>query len=581
MEVETIDVASAPVQNETIELDEKMKTRIKIILLLVLLFGYVVVSLAQTNLNDINYVATSSFVPTVKDAIKFSDIPDIKDTVKKIENIKYGINDNPLFPKYQVQSIDAAKMQNEPLTKLYSSLLKVGYGPFYSMPYGEFWAGNRRSRDRSFGAHLRHLSSATHLQDVGYGGFSENSASVFGKQFYRKHTLTGDFNYDRQAVRYYGYDTSLVKITDKDFAKQVYQLFEPKVRFQSHFSDSTHLNYDVGLAYYNLTNLYRESENSIKLNALTSMFINKEKLNIGLNTDFYNHKQGHDTLNDLIVSLSPSFEAGGKKWHAEIGLSGTLDNFKGKSRVYAYPKLNVEYDVFEGVIIPYGGISGGLIKNSMRSLTGENPFVDTTLSYVNTNNKYNFFGGLKGNISSNTSYDARVTYSQYDSMYFYMINYGSPVLLYNQFDVVYDNASLMTVGGQLKYRFKEKINLIAKGNYYLWTTKNLTRAYSKPDFDMTFTGVYNMQSKIIIKANIYVMGAQWAFSADTKSSPFTIADKEVKAWVDGGLEVEYRYSKMLSFFARFNNIANQRYYRWERYPTQKFNGMIGLTFVPF
>jgi hypothetical protein len=581
MELETIDVSTATVQKGSIELDEKMKTRIKIILLLVLLFGYVVVSLAQTNLNDINYVATSSFVPTVKDAIKFSDIPEIKDTVKKIENIKYGITDNPLFPKYQVQTIDPAKMQNEPLTKLYRSLIKVGYGPFYSMPYGEFWIGNRRSRDRSYGAHLRHLSSATHLQDVGYGGFSENSASVFGKQFYRKHTLSGDFNYDRQAVRYYGYDTSLVKITDKDFAKQVYQLFEPKVRFQSHFSDSTHLNYDVGLAYYNLTNLYRESENNVKLNALTSMFINKEKLNIGLNTDFYNHKQGHDTLNDLIVSLSPSFEAGGKKWHAEIGLSGTLDNFKGKSRVYAYPKLNVEYDVFEGVIIPYGGISGGLIKNSMRSLTSENPFVDTTLSYVNTNNKYNFFGGLKGNISSNTSYDARVTYSQYDSMYFYMINYGSPVLLYNQFDVVYDNASLMTVGGQLKYRFKEKVNLIAKGNYYLWTTKNLTRAYSKPDFDMTFTGVYNMQSKIIIKANIYVMGAQWAFSADTKSSPFTIADKEVKAWVDGGLEVEYRYSKMLSFFARFNNIANQRYYRWERYPTQKFNGMIGLTFVPF
>jgi hypothetical protein len=34
--------------------------------------------------------------------------------------------------------IDAAKMQNEPLSKLYHSLLKVGMGT-YTTPYGEFW----------------------------------------------------------------------------------------------------------------------------------------------------------------------------------------------------------------------------------------------------------------------------------------------------------------------------------------------------------------------------------------------------------------------------------------------------------
>jgi outer membrane receptor protein involved in Fe transport len=57
--------------------------------------------------------------------------------------------------------------------------------------------------------------------------------------------------------------------------------------------------------------------------------------------------------------------------------------------------------------------------------------------------------------------------------------------------------------------------------------------------------------------------------------------KLLNGWGDMNLEAEYRYSKMLSFFARFNNIANQRYYRWERYPTQKLSFMIGLTFIPF
>ena len=152
------------------------------------------------------------------------------------------------------------------------------------------------------------------------------------------------------------------------------------------------------MSYYNLQNLYRETENNIKFNGTGSMFINKEKLNVGFLADFYNHKQSRDTLNDLIVSISPSFEAGGSKWHADIGLTGTLDNFKDKTRFYFFPKLNVFYNVYENMVIPYAGVNGGLIKNSFRSLSKENMFVDTTLNYTNTNNKYNAFIGLRGNL---------------------------------------------------------------------------------------------------------------------------------------------------------------------------------------
>lgn len=557
------------------------KESIRLVLILIMLLGYVAVTLAQTNLHDINYVATSSFVPTIKDAVKYSDIPEIKDSVKRIGNIKYGIQSNPLFPKYQVQTIDAAKMQNEPLTKLYSALLKGGYGPFYSMPYGEFWVGNKRNRDKSFGAHLKHFSSNTHLEDHGYGGFSDNSANVYGKQFYKKHTLSGDFNYERNAFRYYGFDTSVNKITDKDFAKQRYQIFEPKIRLQSHYTDSTHINHDIGLSFYNLGNLNRETENNIKLGVFTSMFLNKEKLNIALNTDYYNHKQSNDTINDLIVNLSPSFEASGKKWNAEIGLAATLDQFKDTAKFYVYPKLNVQYNIYENIIIPYAGISGGLKKNSMRSLTTENAFVDTTINYNNTNNKYNFFLGLKGDISSNTAYDAKVSYGQYQNMHFYAINYKSADQLYNQFDVIYDNATLINVSGALTYKYKEKVNLMAKGNYYLYSPENLERAYHKPDFDMTFSCLYNIQSKLILKADVYLMGNQWALSRTKLDTSTVLLPKQIKGWVDVSLEAEYRYSKMMSFFIKAGNIANQRYYRWENYPTQRFNFMFGLTFVPF
>lgn len=562
-------------------LSGKQKRQIEWILIVLMILGYAMATLAQTGLNDLSFIADSKFQPTIKDAKKFSDLPEIKDSVKRIENIKYGITSSPIFPKYQTQPIDAAKLQNEPLNKLYHSLLKLGYGPFYNMPYGEFWIGNTRAKESSYGAHLKHFSSTTHLKDAGYGGFSDNEINVFGKRFYKKHTLSGDLNYERNVIHYYGYDTKLNTLDDKNYTRQRYQLFEPKIQLLSHYTDSTHINHNINLSYYNLQNLYRESENNIKLNALGSMFLNKEKLNIGFLTDFYNHKQANDSMNDLIVSINPSFEANGKKWHADMGLTGTLDNFNKVTRFYFYPQLNLHYDIYENMVIPYAGVTGGLIKNSMRSLTRENAFVDTTINYKNTNNKYNLFGGLRGNLSSSTSYDAKVNFAQYDNLHFFVIDYNGPNMVYNQFDVVYDNTSVLTVSGQLKYQHKEKLNLIGKGSYYIYKTKTLTRAYHKPDFDLTGSVIYNLQSKIILRADLFFMGKQWALTQLDDGTTTTLKPKQINGWADINLEAEYRYSKMLSFFARVNNIAGQRYYRWERYPSQRFNFMLGLTFVPF
>ena len=62
------------------------KNQIQWLLICLLSLGYALAAVAQSNLNDLNFAATSSFVPTIKDAIKFSDVPEIKDSVKRIDN---------------------------------------------------------------------------------------------------------------------------------------------------------------------------------------------------------------------------------------------------------------------------------------------------------------------------------------------------------------------------------------------------------------------------------------------------------------------------------------------------------------
>lgn len=560
---------------------KKRKRFLQFLFIVVLLLGYVTAVMGQTNMNDINFQAESEFQPTIKDAVKYSDIPEIRDTVKRINNSTYGIASNPLFPKYEVAPITPAKMQNEPLSKLYHSMIKVGYGPVYNMPYGELWYNSLRSREMAYGVHYKHFSSMSQMDKVGYSGFSDNEAEIFAKKFYKKHTLSGDFNYKRNVVNYYGFDNELNHIDNKNYTKQRFQLFEPSVQLQSHYTDSSKINHSIKLSYYNLQDIYNSAENNIKLFSELGTYINKEHFHVNVLADYYNHKKSNDTINDFIFTLNPYFEANGKKWHADLGLAATVDAFGSKTKFYFYPQLNVFYDVYESIIVPYAGASGGLIKNSYRSLTNENPFINPNVHYANTHNKFNVFGGLRGNLSYNTSYDAKVSYGQYDSLQFFVIDYSDLTQLDNKFNVVYDNTSLLNVSGQVKYQYKEKIHFIAKGNYYLYKTKNLIRAYHKTDYDITLSAIYNLKSKIIIKGDVFAIGNQWALTEVKDGEIYKTEPKLLNSLIDVNLGAEYRYSKMLSFFVKFNNIASMKYMRWEKYPTQGFNMMIGLTFIPF
>jgi hypothetical protein len=48
---------------------------------------------------------------------------------------------------------------------------------------------------------------------------------------------------------------------------------------------------------------------------------------------------------------------------------------KVSTKFYFHPQLNAQFDVYESIIIPYAGVNGGLQKNSLRSLSNENPFI--------------------------------------------------------------------------------------------------------------------------------------------------------------------------------------------------------------
>ena len=136
-------------------------------LLLVTCYLLPVTCKSQNALGEEIYEQKSNFTPVIKDAaVKQTDQPEIVDTVKKITNVTNTSPGTPYKTSFQTSSIEPAKMVNEPLNKLYQSMLKVGFGN-YTMPYADVFLNSVRSKDLYWGVRYNHLSSDATFAGMG------------------------------------------------------------------------------------------------------------------------------------------------------------------------------------------------------------------------------------------------------------------------------------------------------------------------------------------------------------------------------------------------------------------------------
>lgn len=538
---------------------------------------------AQKNLKDTMVTVVKAFQPTIADAYKISAPPQVKDSVPPLPALHYSISPKKISTSFTVQTFKPAKMVGEPLTKLYNSLLKAGAGN-YSTPFAELFFSNGRAKELNYGAHLKHLSSSATLKDYGFSGWSDNQIELYGKKFIYKHTLAGTLDYNRNVIHYFAYDKTKVNFVnpddEKEFTKQSYSAIGGNASLQSHFTDSVRPNYFLKLKYYHLNDFYQTAENNIYALADFSTFYEKQLLHIPVSVDYYNNQSSADTSHSVLINLNPYFISSGEKWNTRLGMGIAIEgNQNSQSRFLFYPNIDFNYNVVEDIIIPFGGFSGGLKKNSLRSLTGENPFLVPNPALENTNEKWKIYCGIRGTASKTISYNTSASFSKSEDMYFF-VNDNSDMIIHG-FNLVYDEATLWNIHGELLFQSTEKIKFIAKGDYNKYTTENEIRPWHRPALELTFSANYNLRNKIVVNADVFVIGKRFAYTpAQGQGTGISVTGNiinELKAITDANLSLEYRYSKKLSAFLHLNNLGFKRYELWNNYPSQRFNFLAGVT----
>jgi len=149
--------------------------------------------------------------------------------------------------------------------------------------------------------------------------------------------------------------------------------------------------------------------------------------------------------------------------------------------------------------------------------------------------------------------------------------------------VNYDNLKEFRIRGELVYRLGDKLKINALGEYFSFDTENEDQAWLRPEVKITTGARYDLQEKLIIKAEIFYWGEQYASNVSFVQNGVTLEPQTMASKLDPIIDInigfEYRYTKRLSAFVDFNNIAGINYQRYQNYLTQGFNVWGGLTYA--
>lgn len=520
------------------------------------------------------------YQPTISDANKINQNPEIRDTVYPKPKFTYTIQSTPFPTVYTPEPIEAAKMAGEPVKKLYENLIRLGFGS-YSTPYGEYVFNSTRSKELAYGVHLKHLSSSGKIDKYAYPGYSQNELNVFARQFKdKKYNLFAEGNYKREVVHYYGFnpDDFNPAPSDKDI-RQRFNLIGLNTRISSSNSDSSQLAYSAKLGGYHLSDKYNTAETKVSLEGgieRTQKLLNiskEQRWGILGKLDFFNDKaKNRKSSGNVVFELRPFLYAQRGLLKLKAGFNATIEA-DSSTYLHLYPEIELRALVIPQWLSLYFGVTGKTERNSYKKFTDDNPFVipEIPLNFMNT--KYKLYGGFNSNIANIFDIFLEMSLSQVENQYFYVNDITE--LIANKFTVAYDKScDVFDLKSEVAWHYSKHFSLMYRFHLHQYSTSDVL-PWQISDYDMSLDASYNIQDKLKFDLAVIYFDRMYALTYNPAGH---IESKYLRDRFDLNLGMEYRYNRMISAFIHLNNLAGIRYYYWNNYPVQKFNLLGGLSF---
>ena len=525
-----------------------------------------------------NVIVVGEYDPSLMIFPKIKTNPVINDSGQVKQELKYNIFPQPLKTHYETKEFNAAKMSGEAFDELYGNYIKAGVGTSKTI-YGEIFLNSKRDKKRSVGLHLKHFSMDGKIEEYASPENSDNEAELYYSMFRKKSSFHATAFFERDALHYYGFKPSeMMDTLEKEDYRQRYCYTGAKLKWQSSHTDSSHTNFKVNLKYAAFWDLENNLDHNINLRGTINKRVRwigfSKYQEIGIKTENYHvfSSRNFGTYNAGAINVTPYISTNLGLIFIELGANLAMD-VDSSSNSKIYPHLQIDLNLLPGTITAFGGIDGHIEYNSYYKLAQMNPFIHPMIENNHSFIDRELYGGIRGNISKVFSYSIQAKQRNIKNHPLFI----NDTLTYmgNWFGVVTDDINWFR--GQFDATLNIKNKWIGRilFAYNEIDAVNEVEAWHIPQFEGSIGLGYNIADKILINANIFVFGQRWARQETTAGF---IALK-LDPIIDANLSIEYRYSKVLSAYLQFNNIAAQKYMLWNQYPSYRFQFMGGVTYA--
>lgn len=536
-----------------------------------LLLAIALPSIAQ---DDDNLKGSLEIIKTAK-----IDLGQANRNFEKINNVQTVQPHKPLEYNPQEVELSLPKLDTKikvvttkvaDLDKLYGDYVKVGFGN-YTSPYLEAFLNNKRSEKYTYGAHLKHFSSKN--GPVRNSGLSENQVDVYGKYIGKKTILRGNAGYQRNRYNFYGYDHQSEPGASGDSLKQLFHNVAISVGLENK-NKQDKFNYNTDVNYYNFSTFTKAKESEVLWNLKSDYWLDTDKtilVDAGLSVS---KRSDSSSISRTLFTIKPALLYKINDKFSIIGgfnIAYANDTVKDYTKFHLYPRINAEYKVVENKVIAFAGIDGDMQKNTLRTLSRENPYLGSDVALFHTNKTMDLYAGIKGGLKGGVSYKLKIANTSYKYLYFFNNGFTDT----SKFTVLYDKntVNVFSLGGELGYEMSSSFRAALAATYFNYSMNSaIPTPWHRPDFTGSVLATYNLNRKVYFNADFYYIGG-------LKGKNY-LSGQEVnlKGIADLNLKIDYLFSRSFSAFVEVNNILSQKYQRYLYYPTKGVNVLAGLTY---
>lgn len=545
---------------------------------------------AQRTLEEqINVVR--AYRPILADAVKIKKNPELSDTSQVRPQLEYLVTDEKLSDNSNPGPVPAK--QPRAVTSHYAPYLygKAGAGNLGGV-LAEIYFNNKQDENNQYGLFLQHHSAKGDLDYQQYGrtalgGFGKfnvgSRASVNVSAAYRQRgnriaSITPVTNPDPLDPILEGDDTSTIK--------QRFNLLEGEVEIANLRTTSSDFVYGLKLGGYTLSDEFESKENNFYLTGLVGKQFGTFSINLAGNIDMTNldFASTADTqafsVKNPVYRFQPYllFKNGSITFKGGINLVGISDEnaFQGiDKKLFLFPDISVDFQLIPEYLALFGGVSGDVVKNTIREFSEENSYMRQFGKLTNSREKYNVFAGIRGSFSSSVGFKAQFEYANVDYQNF-IIN---DTLNRREFEIYNagENGKRTTVNAELNVRYSEAFRM----NLGLWNYKYeddfILRAWNVPTLKLYISPTYNYRDKLFLTANLFYVGERNAYlgTSGAAGSTYQVLDP----YTDLNFGASYKINTNFGVFLNANNVLNKQYEQYLNYRTIGFNMVGGLTFT--